>query len=82
MIKNSITSQTPVSVFQSVIDVPARPLTIAELCEWLGVSRRYVEGQVAKGRLRVRKISSRLVRVMPSDVVRWLDQSATEEVRV
>jgi excisionase family DNA binding protein len=76
--KNWVTSHVPVSAFQSVIDVPSRPLTIAELCEWLGVSRRYVEGQVATGKLRVRKISSRLVRVMPSDAARWLDRAATE----
>lgn len=78
--KDTIVSRVPVLTSPSALDVPPRPLTIAELGEWLGVSRRYIEGQVARGKLRVRKISSRLVRVMPSDVAQWLDNAATSEV--
>jgi excisionase family DNA binding protein len=57
-----------------------RPMTVAQLCEWLSVSRRFIEGEVNKGHLRVRKISPRCVRILPSDVARWLQRVATVEL--
>jgi Helix-turn-helix domain len=59
---------------------PTRPLSIAELAAWLDVSRRFLEGQIEKGQLRVRRISPRCIRVLPGDVARWLEQTATTEV--
>ena len=47
---------------------PVRPMTLDELAEWLDVSRRFLEGQVGSGRLRVRRISPRCVRVLPADI--------------
>jgi excisionase family DNA binding protein len=61
------------------VDIPNRPMTMAGLAEWLDVSRRYLEGEVNSGRLRVRKLSPRLVRILPSDVAKWLAQAATTE---
>jgi len=55
-------------------------MSIAELADWLGVSRRFLETQVEKGSLRVRKISPRCIRVLPGDVAKWLDQTATATV--
>jgi hypothetical protein len=63
------------------LDVPDRPMSITELASWIGCSRRFLEVQVERGKLRIRRISPRLVRVMPGDVARWLDQAATEEVQ-
>jgi hypothetical protein len=59
---------------------PDRPMTLDELAQWLGTSRRFLEGQINCGKLRVRKISPRCIRILPNDVARWLDQAATLEV--
>jgi hypothetical protein len=55
---------------------PAKPMTLAGLAEWLHVSRRFLEGEINRGRLRVRRISPRCVRILPGDVARWLEQAA------
>ena len=62
------------------LDCPRKPMSLEELADWLGVSRRFVEVQVEKGRLRVRRISPRLVRILPGDVAKWLDNAAPSEV--
>jgi len=59
---------------------PDRPLSLADLAAWLGVSRRFLEVQIEKGQLRVRRISPRCIRILPGDVARWLEQTATTEV--
>jgi excisionase family DNA binding protein len=61
-------------------DVPSKPQSPDELAQWFGCSRRFIEGEVAAGRLRARKISPRLVRFMPSDIAAWLARSSTMEV--
>jgi len=61
-------------------DIPNRPLTPSELAEWLGTSRRFIEGQVRLGNLRARKISPRAVRFLRSDIAAWLASSSTTEV--
>jgi excisionase family DNA binding protein len=48
-------------------------MTIKQLCEWLGVSRRFVEKEIESGRLRVRRLSRRMIRIMPADLKAWLD---------
>jgi hypothetical protein len=53
------------------------PLTKRELAEWLKVSPRYIEGEVGRGALRMRRLSSRAVRFLPADVQEWLDGKAT-----
>jgi excisionase family DNA binding protein len=55
-------------------DLPKKPLTPKELASWLGVSRRFLEGQVRNGNLRARRISLRAVRFLPSDVAAWLQK--------
>ena len=60
-------------------DLPKKPLTPKELAIWLGVSRRFIEGQVRNGHLRARKISLRAVRFLPSDVAAWLQKVSTIE---
>src|SRR6516225_6339396 len=39
----------------------------------LSVSRRFLEVQAEKGRLRARRISPRLIRFLPGDVAKWLE---------
>jgi len=59
---------------------PDRPLSLADLAAWLGVSRRFLEVQIEKGQLRIRRISPRCIRILPGDVAQWLEQTATTEV--
>jgi hypothetical protein len=64
------------------LDFPNRPMSLAELAAWLDVSRRFLEVQIEKGNLRARRISPRCIRVLPGDVGKWLDQTATTKVEV
>ncbi|SRR5260221_10601178 len=48
-------------------------MSISQLCEWLGVGRRFVEMEIARGNLRVRRLSKRLIRIMPADIEAWLE---------
>jgi hypothetical protein len=59
---------------------PDRPLSLADLAAWLGVSRRFLEVQIEKGQLRIRRISPRCIRILPGDVAQWLEQTPTTEV--
>ncbi len=55
----------------------SKPLTKRELAEWLGVSPRYLEAEVSRGALRMRRLSARAVRFLPGDVEAWLNAKAT-----
>jgi excisionase family DNA binding protein len=61
-------------------DIPARPLTPNELAEWLGMSRRFIEEEVRRGKLRARKISPRAVRFFRSDIAAWLAKTDTAKL--
>jgi excisionase family DNA binding protein len=54
-------------------DFPASPMKVTEVAKWLGVSRRFIEVQIARGNLRVRRISARCIRILPSDLEAWLN---------
>jgi hypothetical protein len=54
-----------------------RPRTKAELCDWLGCTPRFLEREISHGHLRVRKLSSRLIRILPADIQAWLDRAST-----
>lgn len=60
-------------------DLPKKPLSPRELADWIGMSRRFIEGQVRNGNLRARKISLRAVRFLPSDVAAWLHKVSSIE---
>ncbi|MFY9984975.1 MAG: hypothetical protein WAK31_09455, partial [Chthoniobacterales bacterium] len=47
---------------------PDHPISIEQLAEWAGVSRRFLEMEIERGRLTVRRLSKRLIRIMPQDV--------------
>ena len=57
-----------------VIEHNALPL--GEAARKLSCSRRFLEKQVAAGRLRVVRLSSRCVRVRPSDLANYLERNA------
>jgi hypothetical protein len=65
---------------EAALNFPTRPMSLAELAIWMAVSRRFLEVQIEKGHLRVRRISSRCIRVLPGDVAEWLNKTATAEV--
>jgi excisionase family DNA binding protein len=64
-------SETPRGILE---DIPERPQTADELAEWVGTSRRFIEGEVQRGNLRARKIGSKLVRFLRSDIADWLNR--------
>jgi excisionase family DNA binding protein len=54
-----------------------KPLTKRELSHFLGISERFIELEVNRGRLRAVKLSNRLLRFRPVDVERWMESSLT-----
>jgi len=56
-------------------DIPSRPQSPQELADFLGMSRRFLESEVARGHLRARKLSNRAVRFFRSDIVEWLEKA-------
>ena len=44
-------------------------------------SERYLEQEVAAGRLRAIKLSSRAIRFLQSDIIAWLRSKETTEAR-
>ncbi len=55
-------------------DAP-RLLRLAEVAERLGVSYRTVQAWVASGRLKVVRLSRRVVRVDPVELARWIAEA-------
>jgi hypothetical protein len=53
-------------------------LTLPECAAEANVSRRFLEKEIARGRLRAVKLSSRICRVRRSDWEHYLDSSATK----
>jgi excisionase family DNA binding protein len=51
-------------------------LRLAEVARRLSCSRRFLEKQVAAGKLRVVRLSPRCVRVRPTDLVDYLERNA------
>ena len=50
-----------------------RPWTKKELCEWANCSPRFIEIEVAHGRLRAVRLGNKFVRFLPRDIERWTD---------
>jgi hypothetical protein len=69
-------SSDPLADFETK-NYPPRPLSPEELAEWLGCTRRFLEYEVVKGNLKVRRITKRLTRFLPGDVARWLERGAS-----
>ena len=57
--------------------VVSKPCTVDQLAEYLDATPRFVRNEIAAGRLRARRLSARLIRILPADLQQWLDASAT-----
>jgi excisionase family DNA binding protein len=60
--------------------VVSKPCTVEKLAEYLDATPRFVRNEIAAGRLRARRLSARLIRILPIDLQQWLDASATTPV--
>jgi excisionase family DNA binding protein len=72
---------SPPVIEKDAIDIanyPTRPLSIEQVCEWAGVSRRFLELEIERGNLKVRRLSKRLIRIMPKDLAAWMERALTE----
>jgi excisionase family DNA binding protein len=49
-------------------------LTLAEIAEMVGCTRRFLEMRIRDGELKVFRPSSRIVRVRKSEFERWIEQ--------
>jgi hypothetical protein len=72
---------TPESVRDAATDASPpflrpRPITKKELCAWLECTPKFVEDEVRKGHLRMRRLSARMVRFTWPDIEAWLESKA------
>jgi excisionase family DNA binding protein len=65
------------STAQSTPAHAGKPLTKRELSRFLGISERFIELEVNRGRLRAVRLSNRLLRFRLIDVERWMESSLT-----
>jgi excisionase family DNA binding protein len=70
--------QEPLAVRHSQKDKPSdKPLKLAltlnEASEAVGVCRRFLEGEISAGHLRVMKFGTRCTRVRQEDLNRWME---------
>jgi hypothetical protein len=56
------------------------PWTKKELSDWCNCTKRFLELEVAAGRLRAVKLGTRAVRFLPRDIERWINSQATTPV--
>lgn len=56
---------------------PGKPFTKRELSRFLGITERFIELEVNRGRLRAVRLSNRLLRFRPRDVEQWMESSLT-----
>jgi hypothetical protein len=57
-------------------EIEHHALKLAEVAKTLSCSKRFLEKQVAAGRLRVIKLSQRCVHVRPPDLADYLERNA------
>jgi excisionase family DNA binding protein len=50
-----------------------RPVTKKEAAETLSCTERFLEEEIARGHLRAAKLGLRAVRLLPCDVLQWLN---------
>ena len=62
------------AIHQNVVERAA--LRLGEAAHRVGCSRRFLEKQIAAGRLRCIRLSPRCVRVRPEDLAHYLERNA------
>jgi excisionase family DNA binding protein len=70
-------NQPPANNTAQATSTQGKPLTKRELSRFLGISERFIELEVNRGRLQAVKLSNRLLRFRPIDVERWMKSSLT-----
>jgi hypothetical protein len=55
----------------------SRPRSVEALAEFLDCTPRFLRNEILAGRLKAHRLSSRMIRLMPADVQKWLDQAST-----
>jgi excisionase family DNA binding protein len=75
--KQRTINQPPANNTAQPTSIQDQPLTKRELARFLGISERFVELEVSRGRLQAVKLSDRLLRFRPIDVERWMKSSLT-----
>ena len=55
----------------------SRPRSIAEVAEYMDCTAWFIQQEIALGKLRARKLSPKLVRILPADLREWLDRADT-----
>jgi excisionase family DNA binding protein len=60
-------------------DFYSKPRSITELAEYLGISKRFVQYEVARGNLKVLRLSANVVRLLPADIKAWMDERTSKE---
>jgi hypothetical protein len=58
----------------------SRPRSVEALAEYLDTTPHFVRKEIQAGRLKARRFSSRMIRLMPGDVQQWLDAASTTDV--
>jgi hypothetical protein len=53
-----------------------RASTLREVADFLSVDRTFVMKAAAEGHLTVRKLSHKTVRILPQDLIAWLESAA------
>jgi excisionase family DNA binding protein len=75
--KQRTTNQSPRDNIPPPTPTQAKVLTKRELSRFLGISERFIELEVSRGRLQAVKLSDRLLRFRPIDVEQWMKSSLT-----
>jgi excisionase family DNA binding protein len=52
--------------------------SVPEIADYLQTSRVYIERQILAGNLRARKLSYKVVRILPEDLRDWLERCAVQ----
>src|ERR1700730_14161318 len=78
--QSTVHRSLPNSTAESALAQPGKPFTKRELSRFLGISERFIELEVNRGRLRAVKLSTRLLRFRPSDVESWMESNLTAAV--
>jgi hypothetical protein len=51
--------------------------TLEEIATFAGTDARFIRREIAKGNLKARKFNSRMIRILPLDLIAWLKRAET-----
>jgi hypothetical protein len=56
--------------------------TCAEIGEFLGTDEKFLFREISRGNLRDRKFNARMLRILPQDLIAWLERAQTTQQEV